>query len=85
MVFFSYTGSANGGWVVIDPEAIPNGYFNAYGGSYIGQFVDPALNVYPFIAKDGSLYDEFSFSFGNNSGDSVIASVNVIDNSVYID
>lgn len=83
IVFFNYTGPIVDGWVIIDPEACPDGFFNAYGGSYQAEFIDESQQQYPFVAKDGMAYDEFTFAFGINAGEPIVSVINIIDNTPY--
>jgi len=52
------------GFVTIDLEGCPDGFFNPYAGQYELEFINPTTNkLYEFKAVDGLTYSNICFSF----------------------
>jgi hypothetical protein len=72
------------GFVEIDLEALPEGFFNPWGGQYTISFADPDFPNQPltFIAADGQEYDSICLSFIHtiSNEETVIAIINPINN-----
>jgi len=72
------------GFVEIDLEALPEGFFNPWGGQYTISFSDPDLPNKPltYISVDGEEYDSICLSFIQtiSNEETVIAIINPINN-----
>lgn len=72
------------GFVEIDLEALPEGFFNPWGGQYTISFADPDLPNKPltYISVDGEQYDSICLSFIQtiSNEETVIAIINPINN-----
>lgn len=74
---------AGDGFVEIDLEALPVGFFNPYGGQYNLNFVNPQTNqAITFTATDGKEYDSICLTFTQvvSNQETVIAIINPINN-----
>jgi hypothetical protein len=72
------------GFVEIDLEGLPEGFFNPWGGQYTISYSDPDLpnQVLTFTAQDGQQYDSICLSFiqSISNQETVIAIINPINN-----
>jgi len=72
------------GFVEIDLEALPEGFFNPWGGQYTISFADPDLPNKPltYMSIDGQEYDSICLSFIHtiSNEETVIAIINPINN-----
>jgi hypothetical protein len=73
------------GWVLLDLEALPDKYLNAFSGVYEMEFLllnGDGFNL-PFIAKDGQSYERASFQIEFSTSATDTVQLNVIDNAIY--
>ena len=71
------------GFVEIDLEGLPDGFFNPWGGEYVINYIDPDTNQpLLFIAADGQQYDRVCVSFIQTVSDqeTVVVIINPINN-----
>lgn len=72
-----------GGYLELDMEGLPDGFFNPYAGQYNLVFVDPANNqLIEFTAMDGEIYDSICLTFqvAYTNLETNIISINAINN-----
>lgn len=70
------------GFVEVDLEALPEGFFNPWGGQYSINFADSAGQVIIFTAMDGKQYDSICLTFAHtiSNQETVISIINPFNN-----
>ena len=74
-----------GGYLELDMEGLPEGFFNPYAGQYNLVFVDPANNqLIEFTAMDGEIYDSICLTLQVSYTilESVTMTINAITNDI---
>lgn len=74
-----------GGYLELDMEGLPDGFFNPYAGQYNIVFVDPANNqLIEFTAMDGQTYDSICLTLqvSYTNLESVTMTINPITNDI---
>lgn len=74
-----------GGYLELDMEGLPEGFFNPYAGQYNLVFVYPANNqLIEFTAMDGQTYDSICLTLqvSYNNLESVTMTINPITNDI---
>ena len=72
------------GWVVVNIETLPQGFFNPFAGTYEIQFIDLLGSILPFIAKDSKPYTSAAFSFDNTQSLTETIQLNIFDSEIYL-